>query len=269
MRVGISGWAYKSWRGDFYPAELPVSRQLKYASEHFTTIEINASFYSLRRPATYERWKQDTPEDFLFAVKGGRYITHIKRLIDPRIPLANFFASGVLALREKLGPFLWQLPAALPFDAETLSQFLDCLPRDTDDALRLAAQHGPVLDGRAWLHDQPTRPLAHALEVRHDSYRSAACMALLRTHDVSLVVADSAGTWPMLEEVTADLAYVRLHGHDKLYGGGYSDELLHRWAEKALGWSGRGQDVFVYFDNDADGRAPFDAQRLQRFVDER
>jgi uncharacterized protein YecE (DUF72 family) len=265
--VGISGWAYKSWRGDFYPVGLRPSQQLAYVSERLATVEINASFYSLRRPSVYQRWHDETPQGFLFAVKGGRYITHIKRLSDAQVPLANFLASGVLALDDKLGPLLWQLPASLPFDADTLARFLSCLPADTAEATRLAAFHGPVLEGRAWLEERPIRPIRHALEARHDSFKSPGCLALLRAHGVALVFADSAGTWPMLDEATTDFRYVRLHGHQKLYAGGYEDAALLPWADRMRAWSGDGQDVYAYFDNDADGRAPFDAQRLRQLLD--
>jgi uncharacterized protein YecE (DUF72 family) len=265
--VGISGWAYRSWRGDFYPAGLPASKQLAFVSERMSTVEINASFYSLRRPEAYERWYRATPPGFVFAVKGGRYITHLKRLKDPDVPLANFFASGVLALDDKLGPVLWQLPAAVRFDAPTLERFLETLPRDTAEARELAGQHGPALQGRTWLEDRPSRALRHALEVRDNSYNSPESLALLRTHEVGLVVADSAGTWPMLEQATTDLVYVRLHGHDKLYAGGYSDFALRPWTQRIRCWAAEGKDVYVYFDNDADGRAPFDALRLQELLD--
>ena len=266
IEIGISGWAYRSWQGDFYPADLPASDQLAYVSRRFTTVEINASFYSLRRPATYERWHDETPPGFVFAVKGGRYITHLKRLREPYVPLANFLASGVLALDDKLGPVLWQLPATLPFDESTLAHFLDSLPSDTAQARRLAAHHGPQVEGRSWLHDLPVRPLRHAMEARHESYLSASCLSLLRSHDVALVISDSAGSWPTLEETTTDFAYIRLHGSERLYAGGYSEAALQGWRDKIRDLSAAGGPVYVYFDNDSDGRAPFDAQRLRSLV---
>ena len=268
VHVGTSGWAYKSWSGDFYPADLPTANQLAFIGEHFTTVEINASFYSLRRPASFERWRRETPSGFVFAVKGGRYITHVKRLRDADVALANFFASGVLALDDKLGPLLWQLPPTLQFDEEALRGFLGSLPRDTDEAKRLAAFHSAVVEGRTWLEDSPRHRLRHALEVRHESFRSPACRALLRTQGVALVVADSAGSWPMIEETTTDFVYVRLHGHEKLYSGGYSDKVLSAWVDKIQGWAAADQDVYIYFDNDIDGRAPFDAERLRELLDQ-
>jgi uncharacterized protein YecE (DUF72 family) len=140
-RVGISGWRYAGWRGDFYPVGLAQRRELEYAAQRLTSIEINGSFYSLQRPTSYAAWRAATPEDFVFAVKGGRFISHLKRLVDVETPLANFFASGVLALGPKLGPILWQLPENLRFDADVLDAFFTLLPASTGQAARLAEQH--------------------------------------------------------------------------------------------------------------------------------
>src|SRR5690349_23607042 len=141
VRVGISGWRYPAWRGDFYPKGLPQRRELEYAGEHLTSIEINGSFYSLQRFTSYAAWRADVPDDFVFAVKGPRYVSHLKRLKDVEVPLANFFASGVLALGPKLGPILWQLPENLRFDPDVLDAFLSLLPRTTTDAEELARHH--------------------------------------------------------------------------------------------------------------------------------
>ena len=265
MRIGISGWRYPGWRGDFYPEGLPQRGELGYASRRLSTIEINGSFYSLQRPSSYLAWREETPDDFVFAVKGGRFITHMKKLAGIETPLANFFASGVLALGPKLGPFLWQLPPRLGFDAERLSRFFDQLPRTTSAAAEIAARHDDRLggDGRAYMSAEVEMPIRHALEVRHDSYRTAAFVDLLRDHDIAAVVADTAGKWPVIEEATADFMYVRLHGAEELYTSGYTDEALDSWAAKIRRWSGvDGRDVFVYFDNDAKVRAPYDAMTL-------
>jgi uncharacterized protein YecE (DUF72 family) len=147
IRVGISGWTYPGWRGDFYPAGLPHRAELGYAAERLTSIEINGSFYSLQRPSSYARWREESPEGFVFAVKGGRFITHMKRLRDVDAPLANFYASGVLALRDRTGPFLWQLPPTLGFDADLLDDFLGRLPRTSDEAATLAQRHDGRLEG--------------------------------------------------------------------------------------------------------------------------
>jgi uncharacterized protein YecE (DUF72 family) len=231
-----------------------------------STIEVNASFYSLGRPSTYRRWYDEVPAQRLLAVKGGRFVTHLRRLRDVRTPVANFFASGVLALDDKLGPVLWQLPADLAFDAALVDRFLGLLPRDTAAAKRLARSAATLPADRTWLERSPVRPVRHALEVRHESYRTPDFAAVLRAHDVALVVADSAGTWPRFDDVTTDFVYVRLHGHERPYGGGYPPAVLRDWAGRVRAWNRSGHDVYAYFDNDADGRAPYDAMALAELV---
>lgn len=263
IRVGVSGWRYPRWRGDFYPEGLAQRRELEYVAEHTSTIEVNGSFYSLLRPSTYERIHDETPDDFVVAVKGSRFITHMKRLRDVDAPLANFCASGALALGEKLGPMLWQLPATMAYDEETAAGFLDLLPRSSEDLARVARGHDDrVADDRVLLEPRADVRVRHALEVRHDSWTSDEAVALLRDRDVALVVADSDGRWPCPEERTSDLRYVRLHGHTELYASGYAPRSLDRWAEKCRAWRDGGEDVVVYFDNDARGRAPWDAVAL-------
>jgi uncharacterized protein YecE (DUF72 family) len=266
VRVGISGWLYPRWRGDFYPRGLPQRAELSYAGTHLSTLEVNASFYSLGRPSTYRRWYAEVPAQCVFAVKGGRFVTHMRRLRDVRTPVANFFASGVLALDDKLGPVLWQLPADLHFDAVLLEEFLRLLPADTTAAKHLARMASTLPVDRTWVERSPVRPVRHALEVRDESYRNPELLAMLRRHRVSLVVSDSAGTWPMFDDVTTDVVYVRLHGHERLYGGGYPQPVLRRWADRVRTWARDGNQVYVYFDNDADGRAPYDAMALARLV---
>ena len=279
VRIGISGWRYAPWRGVFYPPGLPQRRELEYAAHHLGSVEINGSFYSLQRPDSYRAWRAETPEGFVFAVKGPRFVTHMKKLVDVGTPLANFFASGVLALEDRTGPVLWQLPPNLGFDADRLARFLDLLPRSTAAAARLAEGHDDkVPEGRALTTVEEDRPLRHVLEVRHDSFLTPAFPELLRAHDVGLVVADTAGRWPHLEVVTSDVVYVRLHGDEELYVSGYGDEALDAWAAKVRAWStgtpppdglrltapapDRPRDVHVYFDNDAKVHAPFDAMAL-------
>lgn len=226
-----------------------------------TSVEINGSFYSLQRRSSFETWAAAVPEDFVFSVKGGRFITHMKKLADVAVPLANFYASGVLALGRRLGPCLWQLPPNLGFDAARMTDFFDQLPRTAGAAAALAAGHDArVPEDRALtVAPDPSLPLRHTVEVRHETFRDPAFYDLLRRHDVGLVMADNPGKWPILEEVTTDFMYVRLHGHEELYASGYSDEALDAWAAKVLDWIELGQDVYVYCDNDAKVRAPFDA----------
>lgn len=265
FHIGISGWTYPPWRGKFYPAGLPARRELEYASRHVNSIEINGSFYSLQRPSSYRSWYEQTPEGFVFAVKGGRFITHMKKLRDIEIPLANFFASGVLALADKLGPLLWQLPPTLGFHADRLAAFFDLLPRTSVAAALLAEGHDERLKDRSLTSTDAERPLRHAIEVRHASFENAEFVELARHHDIAVVTADTAGKWPFRQDQTSDFAYARLHGDVELYVSGYSAAALDVWAERVRAWSGeQGRDVFVYFDNDVKVRAPFDAMALAR-----
>lgn len=284
IRIGISGWRYPPWRGSFYPKGLRQDDELGYAARQLSTIEINGSFYSLQRPDSYAAWYATTPKGFVFTNKGNRFITHTLRLRDAAKPLANVLASGVFALREKLGPFLWQLPPNFQFDAERLEAFLSLLPHDTEAALALARTHEPRMNDRALLEIDRKRMLRHAIEVRHESFMVPAFIALLRKYKVALVVADTAGKWPYFEDVTADFVYVRLHGDAELYASGYSDTALARWAGRISAWSAGGQpddahlvstkappkrarrDVYCYFDNDIKVRAPYDARRLMEML---
>ncbi len=263
IRVGISGWRYAGWRGDFYPTGLAQRRELEHASRQVTSIEINGSFYSLQRPSSYAAWRAETPDDFVFAVKGGRFITHLKRMVDVETPLANFFASGVLALGPKLGPLLWQLPENLGFDADVLDRFFSLLPRTTTEAATMARDHDDkVKEGRSLTTAEDQRPLRHALEFRSPSFATEEAYDVLRRHGVACVLADTAGRWPKVEQVTSDVMYLRLHGDKELYASGYSDEALDDWAAQCRAWDADGLDVFVYFDNDIKGYAPYDAMKL-------
>jgi uncharacterized protein YecE (DUF72 family) len=263
IRIGTSGWLYPPWRGTFYPKGLVHRQELEYLSRRVNSVEINGSFYSLQRPERYRAWFEQAPEDFVFSVKGGRFITHLKQLRDAETALANFFASGVLALGNKLGPILWQLPPTLKFDAERLTTFFDLLPRNTRAASNLAKRHDEKLKGDAYTKPGTTRPIRHALEVRHPSFAAEEAVKLLKQQDIALVVADTAGKWPFVEEVTSDHVYVRLHGDVELYASGYSDEALGNWAKKIRHWHDElHKDVYVYFDNDMKVKAPGDAISL-------
>ena len=262
IHIGISGWRYAPWRGKFYPPKLAQARELDYASRQLPTIEINGSFYSLQRPESYAAWYAATPPGFLFAVKGNRFITHMLKLKEIDRPLANVLASGVFALREKLGPFLWQFPEMVKFDPERFEHFLSILPQDTESGLALARRHQPRMEGKVFLEMDERRPMRHAVEVRHESFRDARFIALLRKYNVALVVADTAGRWPYMEDVTADFVYIRLHGDKELYASGYDDAATERWAARIRAWSTGGRDVYCYFDNDIKVHAPYDAQRL-------
>jgi uncharacterized protein YecE (DUF72 family) len=266
VRIGISGWTYAPWRGRFYPRGLGQRNELAYVAERMNSVEINGSFYSLQRRSSYEAWAAAVPDDFIFSVKGGRFITHMKKLAGIETPLANFFASGVLALGRKLGPILWQLPPNLGFDAVRLKAFLEMLPRTTGGAAAIAVDHDQRVPAERALTAtaDPAQRIRHAVEVRHETFRNKEFYELLRQQQIALVVADSPGKWPFIEEITTDFMYVRLHGHDELYTSGYSDESLDEWATKTRNWVAANQDVYIYCDNDAKVRAPYDAMGLMQ-----
>ena len=283
--IGISGWRYKGWRGSFYPEKLAQRRELEFSAQHFNSIELNGSFYSLQRPQSFKQWHDETPDDFVFSVKGSRYITHMLKLRNAEAPLANFFAQGLLRLGKKLGPILWQFPPQFAFNAEKLQNFFALLPRTQKEAAEVARGHDERLKGRSWLEVEEDRPIRHAVEIRHASCACPEFITLLRKNRIALVVADTV-EWPLLMDVTADFVYCRLHGSEQLYTSGYEAEAIDTWAHRVVAWS-RGQevmdgkkahpkpgpkraarDVFVYFDNDAKVRAPFDAMSLRKRIAE-
>jgi uncharacterized protein YecE (DUF72 family) len=284
VRIGLSGWTYKSWRGRFYPKGLPYNRELAHVASVFPTVEINGTFYSMQRPSSFGHWAEATPDDFVFAVKGPRFLTHMKRLNEPVAPLANFIASGLLRLGRKLGPILWQLPPSFRFDRAKLEAFFELLPRDMQVAAVFGRRHDHRLKERAWLRPGARRHrLRHAIEVRHESFRDPAFIELLRKHDIALVCADTV-EWPLLMDLTSDFVYCRLHGSRELYRSGYSDAEIGRWAKRIRAWrdgkpmrdgtfagaAARSvpRDVFVYFDNTDKLKAPHDARALMRVLGE-
>jgi uncharacterized protein YecE (DUF72 family) len=284
VRIGISGWTYKPWRGVFYPAGLSQKKELAYAASLFPSIEINGTFYSLQRPSSFATWAQQTPDDFAFSIKGSRYITHMLRLRNVEQPLANFFASGLLALGAKLGPILWQFPPNFQFNAALLEEFFTLLPRDTHAAATLAERHDERMKGRAFTAFGRRHPIRHAMEIRHPSFVAPEFVTLLRRYNVALVCADTV-EWPLLTDVTSDFVYCRLHGSEVLYTSGYSDAALDQWAARVVDWARGGEvtdgdhastkparkraarDVYVYFDNDAKVYAPKDAHSLTQRVE--
>ncbi|MGF6855279.1 uncharacterized protein YecE (DUF72 family) [Paraburkholderia sp. CI3] len=284
VRIGISGWRYQGWRGSFYPEDLKHAAELQYASALFGTIEINGTHYSLQSLGSWQRWYAQTPDGFVFGIKGARYLTHMLRFRDAsaHVGIANFFAQGLLALNEKLGPILWQFPPSFRFEPEAMERFLSVLPFEIASASALAKHH----DARVktpYVEIDRKRKLRHAVEVRHASFVDPAFVTLLRQYGVALVVSDSTEPWPVAEDLTADFVYLRLHGSEAKYSGSYGDDALQRWAERIDAWRGGSQpadarliapqlrpprraarDVYCYFDNDVKARAPFDAQRLMK-----
>jgi uncharacterized protein YecE (DUF72 family) len=279
--IGVSGWRYTPWRSHFYPPGLAQSRELEHASRRFPSLELNGSFYSLQRPSSYAMWAHQTPPGFVFAIKGSRYITHMLRLRNVEAALANFLASGLFALGDKLGPILWQFPPNMQFNAPLFDDFFRLLPRTTTSAAELALHRDQRLQGRELLEPQRHRRIRHAVEVRHASFVTPDFIRLLRKHRIAWVVADTPKPWPLFEDVTADFVYMRLHGSTELYNSRYTTEELERWARCIEAWRHGeqpedarlissepppqrvlGREVFCYFDNTDKRHAPDNAREL-------
>jgi uncharacterized protein YecE (DUF72 family) len=231
-RVGCSGWQYRHWRGDFYPTALQARRWFEHYSRHFDTVEINNTFYRLPESETFAAWRRQAPPGFLYAVKASRFLTHMKKLKDPDEPLDRFFTRA-RALGKTLGPVLYQLPPHWPVDFARLAAFVGALPRRR----------------------------IHAIEFRHPSWYAAEVAALLEQFSVALCLHDMHGSESGFREV-GPVRYVRFHGATK-YGGRYDDATLDRWADWLAGRARSGIPVFAYFNNDAGGHAPRDAERLR------
>jgi len=260
IRVGIGGWVYEPWRGVFYPRGLPQARELAYASQKVTSIEINGTFYGTQKPESFRRWADETPEDFIFSVKGPRYATHRRVLAEGGESINRFFASGVLELKSKLGPVIWQFPPTKKFDEKDLAEFLALLPGS--------------LDGRQ---------IRHAIEVRHESFRAHSFIALLRKHSVAPVLVESE-KHPIIADVTSDFVYLRLERTSEKIKTGYKPVDLDRWAKRTKTWAeggapddlpsiappgsgARKRDVFIYMISGAKVRAPAAAMALIERLD--
>ena len=285
IRIGMAGWRYDEWRGTFYPEDLAQRRELEFASRQLNSIELNGTFYSTQRPKSFQSWSKETPDDFVFAIKGSQFITHIRKLENVETALANFLAQGMLCLGKKFGPILWQLPPNLSIDLERLQTFFKLLPRTQKQAAAYARQRDEWMASRSWLNVEEDLPLRHAVEVRHNSFAVPEYISLLRENNIALVVADTV-KWPCMMDVTADIVYCRLHGNEKIYPNGYTADAIDVWARRVIAWS-RGEevtdgrrvhpelgpqrdarDVFVYFDDDVKVRAPFDAMSLSKRIAE-
>ena len=238
VRVGIGGWVFPPWRGEFYPKGLVQAQELSHASRRVTAIEINGTFYGSQKPASFRRWHDETPDDFVFSVKGPRFVTHRRDLATAGPSLDRFFASGVLELRAKLGPILWQFAPFLRFDEVAFSAFLALLPRD--------------IDGRA---------LRHVVEVRHASFAASASIELLRSQHIAVALVDDE-KYPLVEAITSDFVYARLRRCSADERAGYAPQALDAWAARCRDWRADGRDVFIYFINGAKIRAPAAAQAL-------
>ena len=238
LYIGTSGWSYQHWQDCFYTG---VVRKdwLKFYAERFSAVEVNGTFYRLQSPATFQKWFNETPATFRFAIKANRYLTHNKKLLDPK-PSVLIEKTQVEVLGEKLAVVLWQLPGLLKKDLPRLKGFIDAL--------------------------QQWPEVRHSIEFRHDSWfddETAACLAKAK---IAVCLSD-AETWPMWDRVTTNLIYIRLHGHTRTYASFYSKPELADWAERIAQWAKQGKDVHIYFDNDAKCAAPFNALTLQALLE--
>lgn len=265
VRIGISGWTFPAWRGTFYPKGLVQKRELEFASRALTSIEVNGTFYSLQKPDTFRAWRDQTPADFMFAVKAPQYITHIRRLKECEEPLANFFASGLLTLGRKLGPILWQFPPNVTWKDDRFEKFLKLLPTDSKSASKLAKQHGKKVEGRSVIKADESFVVRHAMEFRHPSFAVPEFRALLKAHGVAYVASHASEKSVYLDEPTADFQYLRLHGEGEKFKKGYRPTDLKAFATQVLDWAQR-RDVFVYFSTEAKQYSPAGAQSLSTLL---
>ena len=238
IRIGVGGWTYEPWRGEFYPEGLTHKRELEYAAQHLTTIEINATFYGRQKPESFRNWAGAVPDGFKFSLKASRYATARKVLAEGGSSVTTFLEQGFTELDDRLGPILWQFAATKPFDKDDFARFLDLIPNEQDGV-----------------------PLRHALEPRHDSFRDPAFYELARDRNMAIVFADD-DEFPCIDEPTADFAYARLQRSVEKLKRGYSPKVLDHWAQTARGWAEGGRDVFVYFISGAKVRNPAAAQAL-------
>ena len=238
IRVGIGGWVFPPWRGSFYPPGLRQAEELAYASRQVTSIEINGTFYRTQTPASFRKWHDETPDDFMFSLKGPRFLTHRGELASAALYMQRFFVSGFLELGRKLGPILWQFAPTLAFDAADFAAFLALLPAE--------------LGGRS---------IRHVVEVRHDSFRTPAFLDLLRERRVAVASVHDQ-KYPAFEDLTADFAYLRLRRCSEKHETGYPPAELDEWASRLRAWSAQGHDCFLYFINGAKIRAPHAARAL-------
>ena len=254
IRIGVGGWVFEPWRGAFFPEGLAQSKELHYASRHLTSIEINGTYYGSQKPASFRKWHEETPDDFVFAVKGPRFATNRKVLAEAGPSIERFFSSGVMELGDKLGPVNWQFMASKRFDPDDFAAFLALLPKEVDG-----------------------RPVRHAVEVRHASFRAPGFVALARAHEVAVIV-DADSHFPVIADVTARFVYARIMGTTDDHPAGYPPAALDAWADRARHWAQGGtpadldlvaepaeraeRDVFLYVISGAKHRNPAAAMAL-------
>jgi uncharacterized protein YecE (DUF72 family) len=262
VRTGTAGWVFEPWRGTFFPQGLVQKKELAYASSRLGSIEINATFRANQKPESFSKWAGETPEHFVFSVKGPQLVTHIKRLRNCQTELANFFASGPLALGTKLGPFVWQLPPNLSFDAEIIENFLGMLPQTPEHYVALASKADARLKTTPYLETQGVTQIRHAIELRHASFDVPEMNEMLTRFNVTRVVADTADN--PHRTLTADFSYCRLQGPARPDAGGYGEADIADWAKTCRSWAEAGKDVFAYFVHEDKLHAPANAIALRK-----
>ena len=238
IHIGVGGWTYEPWRGTFYPPKHPQKRELDYAGQHLTAIEINGTYYGSQKPESFANWAAAVPDGFKFSVKASRFCTNRKQLADGAASIEKFLTQGLTRLGDRLGPILWQFMATKTFDRDDFARFLDLLPESQDGL-----------------------PLRHALEVRNESFRDPAFVDLARERNMAIVFADS-DEFPCIDEATADFSYARLQRSRDDVATGYDEAALDHWAARAKAWSAGGRDAYVFFIAGAKVRNPAAAQAL-------
>ncbi len=262
IRTGTAGWVFEPWRGTFYPEGLVQKKELAFASSRLGTIEINATFRANQKPESFAKWAGEARTGFVFSIKGPQLVTHIKRLKNCEIELANFFASGPLALGDKLGPFVWQLPPNVSYDRSVLEAFLALLPRSVADYQALAGKADARLKSPPFLTADQVGPIRHAIEMRNPSFDTPEVRDLLAAHNVASVIADTAQQ--PSRALTADFAYCRLQGPARPDAAGYTAPDIADWASQARQWDEAGKDVFAYFVHEDKLHAPANAIALRQ-----
>jgi uncharacterized protein YecE (DUF72 family) len=283
IRVGMSGWTFAPWRGHFYPKKMVQKKELEYASRQVNSIEINGTFYSLQKPKTFQSWYDQTPEDFVFAVKAPQFITHVLRLKDSFEPLCTFLGSGLLCLKKKLGPILWQFPPNVTLKDDRFEKFIKLLPQDSNHAAELSKNHSSKIEGRAWTEAGGDYRIRHAFEFRHSSFQNRDFIEMMKAYSIAVVIADSAKKSPYFEDLTSDFVYVRMQGENLDFEKGYTDLALKEMAYRVKTWSSGSQvkdakcvsdlspfpgekDIFLYFNNDEKINSPHDAVKMIKLL---
>ncbi|SEQ29344.1 Uncharacterized conserved protein YecE, DUF72 family [Devosia sp. YR412] len=263
IRTGTAGWVFEPWRGTFFPEGLVQKKELACAASRLGSIEINATFRANQKPASFAKWAGEAARDgFVFSIKGPKLVTHIKRLKNCEIELANFFASGPLALGAKLGPFVWQLPPNVSYDRDVLANFLNLLPKTTADYVKLSSKADERLKSEPFLDTAGVGPIRHAIELRNASFDVPEVNALLAEHNMARVIADTAEN--PSRELTADFAYCRLQGPARGDAQGYQADDIADWAKTVKAWADAGKDVFAYFVHEDKLHAPANAIALRQ-----